>query len=85
MTKARTRSVALTAQGPLVQQLRRLRRQSDYTQVEICPMIGVASPASLSDMERGSQPMPLGTAIRYAEAVGYELKIFPKEIRDETY
>lgn len=64
---------------PIVAQLRAARLAAELTQTEVAEAIGVAKHAQFSVLERGHRHPRLDSLRRWAEALGFDLALVPKE------
>jgi transcriptional regulator with XRE-family HTH domain len=65
---------------PLVQELRR-ERQKTMSQVAMARKLGVSGP-TINNWEYGLSQVTVWNLAEWADALGYELKLIPKEVED---
>ena len=63
---------AIARRGEIGSRLRRLRREGDLTQAELARSAAIGQ-ASLSNYENGKRDMPLMTAVRLMDTLGFSL------------
>lgn len=55
------------------ERLRKLREEHGMTQAELAAKVGTCQHTMIASIEKGTKPMPLGTAITIAEVFGITL------------
>jgi transcriptional regulator with XRE-family HTH domain len=70
--------IRLTDHHTLTSEMRQARLRSGRTLIQVAEHIGVKAPQAVAQLLDGSRDVRLSTAIKLADALGYDLALIPR-------